>query len=128
MDLRLDTVVDGNTTIVACRGHIIHGATARQFEARVGQLISRHRRIVLDLGGVTSMDARGVGVLAALIRQAGGWNGQLVLAAVSDRVGHLLRLSRIDTQVRRLPSETFGHGSDQAAYAGDRLDLPSANV
>jgi anti-anti-sigma factor len=127
VDLTIDTVVDGNTTIVACHGHIIHGTTARRFGARVGRLISRHRRIVLDLGGVTSMDARGLGILAALIRQAGGWHGQLVLAAVSDRVGHLLRLTRIDTQVRRLPLETFDPGSDQTAYA-DRLDLPNAKL
>ena len=107
VDLMLDAVVDSSTATVTCRGYIGRGATARRFRACVWRLIARHRRIVLDLSSVTSIDAHGIGVLAALIKRAGGWNGRLVLAAVSDRVAHVLRLTRIDTQVRRLPSKTF---------------------
>jgi anti-anti-sigma factor len=86
LDLRLDTITHDGRAIVTCRDRILHGVTARRLQARVAHLLSRHRRVVLDLAGVTHMDARGLGMLAILISQAGCSNRRLVLAMPAGRV------------------------------------------
>ena len=99
-DLALVTLWRPDSATVSCRGRILHGTTATRFGERVWQLLRRHGRVVVDLSGVTQMDARGLGVLAMLIRKAGGRpNGRLVLVTTGNRVGRLLRLSRLDTYV-----------------------------
>jgi anti-anti-sigma regulatory factor len=57
LDVMLETVVQDGIAIVACRGRVLHGATARQFRGCIGDVLSRYRRVVVDLGGVAHMDA-----------------------------------------------------------------------
>jgi anti-anti-sigma factor len=99
VDLTIETVSYGSTAVVSCRGGILHGATARRFRRRISHVLSRHRRLVIDLGGLSRMDARGVGMLAVLIGQAKSLDARLVLAAPRSRVRHLLRVTRLETQV-----------------------------
>jgi anti-anti-sigma factor len=116
LDLTLGIDWDG-TAGVTCRGRILHGATARRFRARVGQSIALHRRVVLDLSDVTHMDARGLGMLAALIRRAKRRNRQLVLATTAERIRYLLRLTRLDTQTECMPSEEIRSFSETGTFA-----------
>ena len=101
-DVRV-TEVDG-TAIAQCGGQIVYGPTARCFCARLSAVIGRHPRVMLDLRAVTQLDAHGLGMLALLIRQAGSLRGRLVLAPTSERIGRLLRVTRLDTQVRHVTS------------------------
>jgi anti-anti-sigma factor len=107
LDVMLETVVQDGTAIVICRGRVLHGATARHFRGCIGDVLSRYRRVVVDLGGVAHMDARGLGMIAALIRQAQMSERQLVLAAAAGRINYLLRLTRLDTLVACVPSHAF---------------------
>jgi anti-anti-sigma factor len=107
LDVMLDTVVQDGTAIVICRGRVLHGATARRFRGCIGDVLSRYRRVVVDLGGVAHMDARGLGMIAALIRQARMSERQLVLAAAAGRINYLLRLTRLDTLVDCVPSHAL---------------------
>jgi anti-anti-sigma factor len=50
----------------------------------------------LDFDGVTQVDARGLGTLAELARQARASQRSLCLVNVSRRVRELLRLARLD--------------------------------
>jgi anti-anti-sigma factor len=100
MDLMPDARVDGDTAVVTCRGPIVHGTTARRFRACVRRLLRRYRRLVVDLGAVTHIDARGVGMLALLIAQARSADRQLVLVRSSNRVERVLRLTRLDAELR----------------------------
>lgn len=102
MDVRVDARHPG-TVKVACRGRLLHG-TAPGFWLCVAHVIGAHRRAVLDLGGVTHMDARGVGALAALVVRARAARRQMVLATPAGRAGLLLGLTRLDTQVECLRS------------------------
>jgi anti-anti-sigma factor len=107
LDLILNTVLQDGIAIVTCRGRVLHGATARRFRGCIGDVLSRYRRVVVDLGGVAHMDARGLGMIAALIRQARMSERQLVLAAAAGRINYLLRLTRLDTLVDCVPSHAL---------------------
>ncbi len=99
MDLTLNTISDNRTAVVTCRGRIHFGPTARRFRSDVAGLIARHRRVVLDLSGVTDIDASGIGALAALIRNAHARHVALLLATPKDPARRLVKLSRLHTQV-----------------------------
>ena len=99
LNLMLNASVEGGTAFVTCGGHIVHGISARRFRACVSRLLRRHRLVVLDLGGVIHIDARGVGMLAVLIAQAKSADRQLVLARSSARVERVLRLTRLDVEL-----------------------------
>lgn len=117
MDLAMEVAVRGEAAVAACYGRIVYGETANAFGSCVGDLIARHQRVVLNLSGVTHCDARGLGTLATLIRTGGGYQGRLVMASTSERVARLLRLTRLDTQIRRaeLPSRARRQGPSTAA-------------
>jgi anti-sigma B factor antagonist len=102
MGFAMEVEVLGDAVVAACYGRIVYGETARHFGSSVGDLMAKHARVVLDLSGVTYCDARGLGTLATLIRRAGGNQGRLVIASTSERVGRLLRVTRLDTQIRRM--------------------------
>lgn len=87
-----------DTAIASCRGRVVYGATSHYLRTTASCLILRHRRVVLDLSGVTYLDARGVGTLAALIRLAQWSGGRLAFALASERVRCLLALAGLDTQ------------------------------
>jgi anti-anti-sigma factor len=99
MNLMLDARVKGDTAVVTCRGPIVHGTTARRFRACIKRLLRRYRRVVVDLGTVTHIDARGIGMLAVLIAQARSADRRLVLARSSDRVERILRLTRLEVEL-----------------------------
>ena len=50
----------------------------------------------VDLGGVTEIDAGGLGLLAELTRRMHAVGGQVAVVAASPRVQRLLRLTRLD--------------------------------
>ena len=100
MNLTLEMVVEGDTAVVTCRGHIVHGTTARRFRECIARMLRRHRRVVLDLGGVTNIDAGGVGMLAVLIAQAKSADRRLAVAMSSDRVKRVLQITGLDVQLQ----------------------------
>jgi anti-anti-sigma factor len=127
MNLMLDARVERDTAVVTCRGHLVLGATARSFRACIGRLLRRYRRVVLDLGGVTDIDARGVGMLAVLIAQAKSTDRGLILSIPSDRVERVLRLTGLDVElhgesrlrdpIARRPEANEDHGLRGRAVA-----------
>ena len=127
MDLTLDTVSDNSTAIAIFRGRILLGATARRFRMRVGRLKARHRRVVLDLGGVTELDANGIGMLAGVIRDARERHVRLVLATPKNPARRLVKLSRLDTQVDCVSSTgpRLGSWDPASSRARERETLPS---
>ena len=118
LDLMLETVLQEGIALVICRGRVLHGATARHFRERIGDELSRRRRVIVDLQGVTHMDARGLGMLAVLIRQAGTPRDGLVVATKAGRISYLLRLTGLDTLVECVPSHAFRDmpASEQAGH------------
>lgn len=104
MDLGLDVLSVESTAIVTCTGRIVHGETARRFHACAARLIARHRRVLLDLRGVTCADARGLGTLASLLRLARA-RRCVVLATANERLERLLHVTRLDAYIRGVTLE-----------------------
>jgi anti-anti-sigma factor len=75
---------------VRCYGRLVYGRECALFCAAV----THHRRdIIVDLSGVTSIDAAGIGVLVSL--QAAGNRLRVVDASVTVR--QVLRLTNLDS-------------------------------
>jgi anti-anti-sigma factor len=54
-------------------------------------------RICIDLAGVTEMDARGLGTLADLAREARAHGSTVSVTSANPRVRRLLEVTRLDT-------------------------------
>ena len=127
MDLGLDVLSVEGTAIVTCTGRSVHGETARRFQACAARLIARHRRVVLDLRGVTYADARGLGTLASLVRRARA-RRCLVLAMANERLERLLRVTGLDAFLRGvIPTDTVDSASDRLAAVTTGLKLTPAS-
>lgn len=96
----MDVSVHGDAAVVECHGRIVGGETADRFGSCVAGLVATHDVVVLDLAGVTYCDARGLGTLAGLLEQAGGYDGRLVVASSSERLSRLLCLTQLFTHMR----------------------------
>jgi len=82
---------DSVTLILPVTFHGEQGAGL--IEEIIGHLRAGHRRFVLDLSHVGSLDSMGVGVLVQVARNIGDWGGALCLQGPSDEVSHILELT-----------------------------------
>lgn len=57
---------------------------------------SKHRDIAVDLAGVTSIDASGLGLIAEIARETRLSGGRLAVVSASPRVRRMLALTRLD--------------------------------
>lgn len=67
----------------------------------------------VDLGAVTEIDARGLGMLAELTRQTRAGGGRVSVVSASPRVRRLLRVTHLDDLLATEPG-----GSDTAGRRG----------
>jgi anti-sigma B factor antagonist len=92
--LTLETKAAGDTVTVVCHGKIASdGVQILQQEVR--KLIGKHKRIVLDLTGVSYMDSSGLGMLVGLYVSARKNNTELKLINLNQRIKELLRLTKL---------------------------------
>jgi anti-anti-sigma factor len=80
----------GDVTILRCLGRIVRGAETALLCAAVQQ---QERNIVLDLTGVDTIDAAGIGLLVSL--QAAGF--YLTLMSPTAHVREILRVTKLDS-------------------------------
>lgn len=88
---------------VRASGHVLLRVSGRLVDARhltpdwhdcVRRLAGEHVRV--DLGGVTDIDARGLGMLAELTREARAQGGRVSVVCASPRVRRLLAVTHLD--------------------------------
>ncbi len=100
---RLDTVRPGYTyqALLQAAGRLVlgHGAD-RRFWAPILDG-SERIDILLDLAGVTDLDAAGIGLIAELCRSMRRRGGTVRVFAASPRVETLLRLTGVDNALDR---------------------------
>lgn len=80
--------------VVHCHGKLVSGACTYLHD-EVFPLISRGKRIVIDLAGVPWMDSRGLGAVVRLHVAAKNSECQLRLFNVGPRVQQLLSLTHL---------------------------------
>lgn len=90
----------GAVTVLDLTGHLAVGPDERElipFRSAIFELIDAGcRDIVVNLRGLTSIDARGLGELAIAMKTVHRAGGRLTLAAAAPRVARILAVTRLD--------------------------------
>jgi anti-anti-sigma factor len=103
----------GNVAILCLRGRIVNGET--ESLQRAADLNTDVRTLVLDLGGVSAIDAGGLGVMLTLREQTESKGIRFKLANVTKLVRRVLDITRLDSvfeitsQTDVLPAISHGH-------------------
>ena len=93
MGLKINTVIHDQTAILACEGPIVRG---EEINVLYGKVIMQHSSIViLDLSGVTRMDAAGLGILVACYQALLVNQRRFVLQNPSAHVADLLQRTKL---------------------------------
>jgi anti-anti-sigma factor len=83
-----------NAARVLCRGKLLSNTTDLLY-APIATLIPNHRRIILDLSGLTQMDSMGLGSLVRLYLSARSQGSSLELTNLGQKVRDLLILTNL---------------------------------
>ena len=86
MKLRVEARNHGDVIVVHCQGRIVYRDEAAALSRVVGEVLDNGSKLVLDLGGVSSMDSAGIGELALLQTWAQERKAELKCAAPSSVV------------------------------------------
>ena len=104
LKLSLETRNRGEVVIVHCQGRIVYRDEATALSRLVGEALQGGSKVVLDLGGVRSMDSAGIGELALLQTWAQERNAELKFAGANDFVSTLLCLTNLDSVLDVYPT------------------------
>ena len=105
MDVRIR--VGAGVAILYLEGRLVTTSRpGRSLRAIVRDQVLEGRLVVLvDIAGVTDIDAHGLGSLVSSLTTLERHGGRMVLVAPTDRVRHLLAITRLDTVFEVYDSE-----------------------
>jgi anti-sigma B factor antagonist len=92
--LTLDVERKGATAIVYCHGRLVAGVCKALYD-NVHPLISGHKRIVLDLTDLASVDSMGLGTLVRLYVSARSAGSCIELVNLGKQVRELLGITNL---------------------------------
>lgn len=95
MELGMSARQLGENTVVTVTGEVDLTSVGTLRDGLDEQLRSGHRRLVVDLGGVTFLDSTGLGVLVALSRTLRG-GGAARLVCNNPRILRLFSITSLD--------------------------------
>lgn len=102
MDIVVHEATD-DTAVLECSGRL-NMVSAGAFRETVAKVVEGGRsRLVVELSGVEFMDSSGLGALVGCLKTARQAGGDLRLAAPSEQVQMVLKLSNIDKILRTYP-------------------------
>jgi len=104
LKLSLETRNRGDVMIVHCQGRIVYRDEAAALSRVVGEILEQGGKVVLDLGGVRSIDSAGIGELVFLHTWARSRNAELKCASPSPLVRELLDLTNVNSVLEIHPS------------------------
>lgn len=87
----------GDVIIVHCQGRIVYRDEAAALSRIVDELLHKGTKLILDLGGVSSMDSAGIGELALMQTWAQQRNAEFKCAGPSPVVRTLLDITNLDS-------------------------------
>jgi len=117
LKLSLETRNRGDVIVVHCQGRIVYRDEAAALSRLVGEILEDGSKVVLDLGGVSSIDSAGIGELAFLYTWARSRNADLKCASPSPFVRDLLDLTNLDSVLEIHPSLPEALAAFQSAEA-----------
>jgi anti-sigma B factor antagonist len=104
LKLSLETRNRGDVMIVHCQGRIVYRDEAASLSHVVGEVLHHGGKVVLDLGGVTSIDSAGIGELVFLHTRAQSQKADLKVSSPSPLVRELLDLTQVDSLLEIHPN------------------------
>ena len=111
----------GTIVVVRLQGQVVKGET--EILQELLNSVSGVGSVVFDFAGVTTIDARGLGVMLELREQAEARGMGFELTNVSRLVGNVLKLARLDTvfqirtRVEYFPGVSLKRGAPMTALA-----------
>ncbi len=104
LKLSLETRNRGEVVIVHCQGRIVYRDEVAALSRLAGEALQGGSKVVLDLGGVRSLDSAGIGELALLQTWAQERNAELKFAGANELVSTLLCLTNLDSVLDVYPT------------------------
>lgn len=91
----------GSLTVLNLDGRMVAGSDdldLRRLRAVTRDIVATGRRqVVVNLRGLTQIDARGLGALAAMMKAVQTAGGRVTLVAATARVARMLALTKLDS-------------------------------
>ena len=118
--LKVHAKILGNVVILCLQGRIVRGETETLRNAV--RSVSDAGAVVLDLARVTTVDARGLGVMLELRQEAEAKGIHFELMNITKLVGRVLEISRLDSvfqmtsEVEFFPTVSRGPRASVAAH------------
>ncbi len=105
MQLKLSSRMVDGVLVIDCNGRIVFGEEAAALREAVKGALGQNKQIVLNLQNVSYIDSGGLGTLVGLFTSAHSAGGDVKLAALSQRVGQLLQVTKLVTVFETFDSE-----------------------
>jgi anti-sigma B factor antagonist len=92
--------VQPDVVILELSGRLTLGRDCKQLEWTTENLVrEQHKKVILDLTGVTHIDSTGIGIIMSSAGQVRSVGGELRLAGASGHVGEVLKITGVDKVV-----------------------------
>ena len=104
-------------TVVECRGRLVAGPQLSFLRTALLNVLRHERRLVLNLDGLQTIDAAGLGVLAAAAAAARECNSYVALCCTKSNVRRLLGTTKLDSIVKFYDSESKAFNNGRCAAA-----------
>jgi len=105
MSLSLESRHCGSVYVVNCAGRIVSGEESALLEATLQRGLREFTRVVLDVSRVDRVDSAGMGLLVRFLWHTRNRSGDVRLAAPSEFLRHLLKITKLDSVFRVYPRE-----------------------
>ncbi len=124
LKLNLEVHTREGLTIIFCRGRVTYRDEALALSAKVAELLSQSKQIILELSGVHVMDSAGLGELVVALVSGQITGCPVKLAAPTPWIRQLLELTNLSTAFDVHPSLE----SAVQCYGGVDADCPQQHA
>jgi anti-sigma B factor antagonist len=99
----------GSVAIVDFRGRIVLGEESAALRDLVRELLSKgHRQLLFNLRDVDYIDSSGLGSLVGALTSARKQKGELKLLNLTNKVRHVMQITKLNTVFEIMNDETVG--------------------
>ena len=107
----------GNASVFRCEGEFVYGPEIVDLHRAVKAALPKTPNVVLDLARVPVMDSAGIGTLCGIYTSTLSAHGGLKVVGVTERVRHVLRITKVLTLLDIYDSEEAALRSIKSAAA-----------
>ena len=102
--LSLEVCIHEAVSVVYCRGRVTYRDEAVALSDKVGELLHPSGYLVLELGGVETIDAAGLGALVVMLMWARARQCSIKLAAPPRHIRNVLELTNLNSVFEIYPT------------------------